>query len=97
MITHYIFFRYEPGFLDDEKIAEMTEVFTHVCRDVKGAESFTIDRNAVARASNMDVMVTIHLTGEQALSEYLQHPEHTDIARRYAPHISAMFSFDKTN
>ncbi len=97
MITNYIFFRYEPGFLNDDVIHEMTTVFEHVCRDVDGANSFVIDRNTVSRPNSMDVMVTIFLRDEKALGEYINHPEHIDIAERYAPHISAMFSFDKQN
>ncbi len=95
MITHYIFFRYEPGFLNDDVIHEMTEVFEHVCRDVEGANSFVIDRNTVSRPNSMDIMVTLFLSDEKALGEYISHPEHMDISERYAPHVSAMFSFDK--
>ncbi len=95
MITHYLFFRYEPGFLNDDVIREMTEVFEHVCHDVDGAESFVIDRNTVSRPNSMDIMVTLFFRDEKAMGEYINHPDHIDISTRYEPHISSMFSFDK--
>lgn len=94
-MTHYVLFRYAEGFFDDEKLAEMNEVFSHVCRDVEGAQSFVIEKNIVSRPNNMDIMVTMKLKDEKALGEYVRHPEHVEIAERYAPNITAMCSFDK--
>lgn len=95
MLTHYVLFKYKDGFFSDEKLAEMKTVFDHVCRDIDGAESYTIDQNAVARDSNMDVMVTMLLSSEAALREYVSHPEHVEISQRYAPNIVKICSFDK--
>ena len=96
MLKHYVFFKYEEGFLNDEKIAEMKAVFDAVCRDVEGALSYKITKNAIERDSNMDLMVTMELCDEEALFSYLSHREHVAIGKRYAPHITKIFSFDET-
>lgn len=95
MLWHYVFFKYEDGFLDDGKIKEMRGVFDTVLKDVAGAKSYEIVKNAVKRDANMDVMVKMELTDEDALKKYLSHPDHVDIGKRYAPHITKIFSFDE--
>lgn len=95
MLTHYVLFKYKDGFFSDEKLSEMKTVFDHVCRDIDGAEGYSIDKNVVSRDSNMDIMVTMLLRDETALREYVSHPEHAEISRRYAPNIVKICSFDK--
>ena len=95
MLCHYVFFKYEEGFLDEEKINEMRDVFDTVLKDVDGAENYEIVKNAVERDSNMDLMVKMELADEKALREYLSHPDHVAIGKRYAPHITKIFSFDE--
>ncbi len=95
MLTHYVLFKYKEGFFSDEKLSEMKSVFDRVCRDVDGVEGYTIDKNAVSRDSNMDLMVTMLLRDETALRAYVSHPAHVEISQRYAPNIVKICSFDK--
>ena len=93
-MVHYVFMKYKPGYLTDEKFLELAGMFTAAVSAVDGLSGCVVKRNTVERDTNMDLMVTFSYGNVAQLAAYIKHPLHLAIAAESGPHETARFSFD---
>ena len=93
-MVHYVFMKYKPGYLTDEKFRELTRMFNAAVGAVDGLSCCVVKRNTFERDTNMDIMVSFSYGTAEQLASYIKHPLHLSIAAESGPNETARFSFD---
>lgn len=94
-LMHYVLFRFKEGALTQNKKDDFESTFAALKDNLSDdILDHSVSFNCIERDANMDVMVTLHLAGEQSLEKYIKHPLHTDFAKRTDPHLESRCSFD---
>ena len=94
-MIHMVFMKFEDGFFDSTVTARIAAAFREL-RDALPEQilSAEVRENCIARETNMDLLIRMELSGEDALDAYLAHPVHRAIGEVMNPHIVNRCSFD---
>lgn len=94
-MTHYVFMKFEKGYLTPETSTKISDTFESLSKALtEEIISATVRLNCVEREANMDLMIKMELKSEKSLPIYLNHPLHVGIGREMNPHIVNRASFD---
>ncbi len=94
MLKHFVIFRFENDFFTEDNYNEYIKAFKIIEEAFDGIISAKIHRNCVDRPANMDLMIEMVLEDENVLNQYLNHPEHIRMGKKYNPHVIDRVSFD---
>ncbi|GAA5156465.1 hypothetical protein GCM10023214_14010 [Amycolatopsis dongchuanensis] len=86
MYHHVVAFRMKPGVTAAE-VAVLAKELRELAGTLPGVVSYACGADLGLRAGNGDFAVTAAFDSEDALRDYLNHPEHKDIIAR---HVTAM-------
>ena len=94
-IRHLVLMRLKPGVFTAEAQRDYRDTFAALKaalpEEILSARVFP---NVIDRPQNMTVMIEMLLKDEASLPQYLRHPLHQDIGKRYNPFVEAIASFD---
>ena len=94
-MIHMVFMKFETGFFTPSVTARIAEAFEQLQAALpEQILSVEVRENCVARETNMDLLIQMELSGEDALDAYLVHPVHRAIGEVMNPHIVNRCSFD---
>lgn len=93
-MQHYVFIKFLPGYMTEEKVSQIKQAFAEIKAGIKGVKEVQIERNCMDRKTNMDLMIRLSLTEESQLALYLKHPSHLRIAADMEPYVQNRVSFD---
>lgn len=94
-MIHMVFMKFENGFFDPAVTAQIAAAFGELQKELpEQILSVKVRENCVSREANMDLLIQMELSGEDALDVYLAHPVHRAIGEVMNPHIVNRCSFD---
>lgn len=93
-MKHFVLMKFKKEYLTKDIFEDLTKEFMEIANVLSGISSCYVEKNIVARAENMDVMVIMELKNKKELVRYLNHPLHIALAEKYSPHIEKRISFD---
>lgn len=93
-MQHYVFIKFKPGYLSEDKINKIRKAFAKIKADTPGVREILIEQNCIERDTNMDLMIRLSLSDEAQLKGYLKHPSHLAIAADMEPYVQNRVSFD---
>lgn len=93
-MVHYLLLRFKEDALTDHIIDTFIEKFEDIEKKYEGIVNPQVYRNIVSRGNNMDLMVTLEMSSFEALKNYLESPEHTELMDRYEDLVELQVSFD---
>ena len=94
-MRHILMMRLMPGIFDEAAEQEYRSTFDALAKALpEEVQSVRVIRNIVDRPQNMTVMIEMQLRDESSLQQYLKHPLHQAIGKKYNPYVEAIASFD---
>lgn len=93
-MKHFVLLKFEDNYFNDEVFDFTKNAFAEMEAGIENVDKIIVHRNCVVRDQNMDVMVEIDLSGEEALYTYLKHDLHQAFAKYMDAHVVNRVSFD---
>ena len=95
-MIHTVMMKFQPGFWNDEVLADFRERFAGIQAALpETVLAVDVWQNCVERDQNADVMIRLKLRDKAALPLYLKHPLHVGLGQQYNPNVQQIISFDR--
>ncbi len=93
-MTHYVYYKFEPGYLTDETYAHFKETFEAMPKEIEGVTAVEVVKNMLPSEFGLDLMVKMTITSPDVLPVYRAHPLHQGIIKYGEGHVKGWYPFD---